>query len=69
MCQLSCKFWFLLMACVSYNSSKAKKSYLVLTCGPPSINTSLPKGKGENGEMCSDDDDESSDEDDDKTVS
>jgi len=57
------------MACVSYNSSKAKKSYLVLTCGPPSINTSLPKGKGENGEMCSDDDDKSSDEDGDKTVS
>jgi len=50
------------------HSSKAKKSYLVLTCGPPSINTSLPKGKGENGEMCSDDDDESSDEDGDKTV-
>ncbi|CAN6252909.1 unnamed protein product [Urochloa humidicola] len=51
------------------HSSKAKKSYLVLTCGPPSINTSLPKGKGENGEMCSDDDDdESSDEDGVKTV-
>ncbi|TKW42123.1 hypothetical protein SEVIR_1G362800v4 [Setaria viridis] len=51
------------------HSSKAKKSYLVLTCGPPSISTSLPKGKGENGEMCSDDEDDgSSDEDGDKTV-
>ncbi|PAN08783.1 hypothetical protein PAHAL_1G436100 [Panicum hallii] len=50
------------------HSSKAKKSYLVLTCGPPSISTLLPKGKGENGEMCSDDDDDSSDEDGEKTV-
>uniref|UniRef100_A0A0D9VMB0 Methyltransferase type 11 domain-containing protein n=1 Tax=Leersia perrieri TaxID=77586 RepID=A0A0D9VMB0_9ORYZ len=38
------------------HSSKAKKSYLVLTCGPPSLNSSLPKGKGQDGAMCSDDD-------------
>jgi 18S rRNA (guanine1575-N7)-methyltransferase len=55
---------------ISSDSSKAKKSYLVLTCGPPSVTTSLPKGKGENGEGCSDDDDnESSGEDGDRTVS
>lgn len=43
------------------HSSKARKAYLVLTCGPPSTQTTLPKGKGENGEMC-DDSDESGDE-------
>ncbi|KAK1287709.1 hypothetical protein QJS10_CPB19g00729 [Acorus calamus] len=43
------------------HSSKARKAYLVLTCGPPSINTTVPKGKGENGETCSDGD-ESDDE-------
>lgn len=51
------------------DSSKAKKSYLVLTCGRPSLHTSLPKGKGQDGEMCSDDGDESNDGDDDQTVS
>ncbi|GJM87266.1 hypothetical protein PR202_ga03204 [Eleusine coracana subsp. coracana] len=51
------------------HSSKAKKSYLVLTCGAPSLHTSLPKGKGEDGEICSDDDDgDSSGQDDDRTV-
>ncbi|KQK01213.1 18S rRNA (guanine-N(7))-methyltransferase RID2 [Brachypodium distachyon] len=49
------------------HSSKAKKSYLVLTCGAPSVNTSLPKGKGQDGEACSDDDDDD-DSDDDQTV-
>lgn len=39
------------------NSSKARKAYLVLTCGHASLQTSLPKGKGEDGEMCSDEDD------------
>lgn len=38
------------------HSSRARKAYLVLTCGPPSTQTTLPKGKGEDGEMCSDDD-------------
>ena len=54
--------------CLSSDSSKAKKSYLVLTCGAPSINTSLPKAKGQDGQMCSsdEDDDESND---DQTVS
>ncbi|VAI62553.1 unnamed protein product [Triticum turgidum subsp. durum] len=50
------------------HSSKAKKSYLVLTCGTSSV-ASLPKGKGENGEMCSSDDDDDGDEsNDDQTV-
>ncbi|KDP46601.1 hypothetical protein JCGZ_04535 [Jatropha curcas] len=40
------------------HSSKSKKEFLVLTCGPPSLDTALPKGKGENGEICSDDDGE-----------
>lgn len=44
------------------DSSKARKAYLVLTCGPPSMQTSLPKGKGEDGEMCSDDDESGDDE-------
>lgn len=39
------------------DSSKARKEYLVLTCGPASLQTSLPKGKGADGEMCSDGDD------------
>ncbi|KAJ7954641.1 Methyltransferase [Quillaja saponaria] len=38
------------------HSTKSRKEYLVLTCGPPSISTSVPKGKGEDGESCSDDD-------------
>ncbi|XP_062109261.1 18S rRNA (guanine-N(7))-methyltransferase RID2 isoform X1 [Humulus lupulus] len=44
------------------HSGKKRKEYLVLTCGPPSINTSVPKGKGEDGESCSEDDDSSGDE-------
>ncbi|XP_010263231.1 PREDICTED: probable 18S rRNA (guanine-N(7))-methyltransferase [Nelumbo nucifera] len=38
------------------HSSKSRKEYLVLTCGPPSLSTALPSGKGEDGETCSDDD-------------
>ena len=58
-----------LCGCLSSDSSKAKKSYLVLTCGTSSV-ASLPKGKGENGEMCSSDDDDDGDEsNDDQTVS
>ncbi|URE08779.1 Methyltransferase involved in Williams-Beuren syndrome [Musa troglodytarum] len=47
------------------HSSKARKAYLILTCGPPSMQTSLPKGKGEDGEMCSE---EESDDDEHQTV-
>ncbi|CAB4262152.1 unnamed protein product [Prunus armeniaca] len=43
------------------NSSKKRKEYLVLTCGPPSISTSTPNGKGEDGESSSDDDSEDED--------
>ena len=42
------------------NSTKARKAYIVLTCGPPSLSGSLPKGKGEDGESCSESDDEGS---------
>ncbi|KAH7687995.1 18S rRNA (guanine1575-N7)-methyltransferase protein [Dioscorea alata] len=45
------------------HSSKAKKAYIVLTCGPPSTQSWLPKGKGEDGEMCTDSDEGSDDED------
>ncbi|XP_074273726.1 18S rRNA (guanine-N(7))-methyltransferase RID2-like [Silene latifolia] len=31
------------------NSSRSKKEYLVLTCGPPSLSTALPKGKDGDG--------------------
>ncbi|KAJ0985181.1 hypothetical protein J5N97_003537 [Dioscorea zingiberensis] len=44
------------------HSSKAKKAYIVLTCGPPSAQAWLPKGKGEDGEMCTDSDEDSDDE-------
>jgi 18S rRNA (guanine1575-N7)-methyltransferase len=27
----------------------------VLTCGPPSLSTAVPRGKGEDGESCSED--------------
>lgn len=38
------------------NSSKKRKEYLVLTCGPPSVNTSVPEGKSEDGDSSFDDD-------------
>lgn len=38
------------------HSSKKRKEYLVLTCGPPSLSATTPKAKGEDGESCSDDD-------------
>lgn len=49
------------------HSSKRRKEYLVLTCGPPSISTAVPNGKGEDGESCSDD--ESSGDEENHTVS
>ncbi|KMZ61535.1 putative Methyltransferase [Zostera marina] len=39
------------------HSSKARKAYLVLTCGSTSFISSLPKAKGVDGETCSDGDD------------
>lgn len=48
------------------HSSKSRKEYLVLTCGPPSISTSVPMGKDEDGESCSND--ESSDDEENQTV-
>jgi hypothetical protein len=52
---------------LSYNSTKSRKEYLVLTCGPPSISTCVPAGKGEDGESCSED--ESSGDEENLTVS
>lgn len=49
------------------HSSKRRKEYLVLTCGPPSLSTTTPEGKGEDGESCSDED--SSEDDENQTVS
>ncbi|XP_071724758.1 18S rRNA (guanine-N(7))-methyltransferase RID2-like [Rutidosis leptorrhynchoides] len=43
------------------HSAKKRKEFLVLTCGPPSVNTAVPEGRGEDGES-SDDDDSSGDE-------
>ncbi|KAK4564900.1 hypothetical protein RGQ29_006807 [Quercus rubra] len=48
------------------HSSKKRKEYLVLTCGPPSVSTSVPTGKGEDGESSSDD--ESSGDEENQTV-
>ncbi|KAJ4709278.1 Methyltransferase [Melia azedarach] len=38
------------------HSTKSRKEFLVLTCGPPSIRSELPKGKEGDMESCSDDD-------------
>lgn len=35
------------------HSAKSRKEYLVLTCGPPSLSTAVPRGEGEDGESCS----------------
>lgn len=47
---------------LSYDSSKKRKEFLVLTCGQRSINASVSKGKDEDGESCSDDDDDDDEE-------
>lgn len=44
------------MKLLSYDSSKSRKEYLVLTCGPPSLNAAVPNAKGEDGMSCSEDD-------------
>ncbi|KAK6946879.1 18S rRNA (guanine(1575)-N(7))-methyltransferase Bud23, C-terminal [Dillenia turbinata] len=48
------------------HGSKSWKEYLVLTCDPSSLSTSVPSGKGEDGESCSDE--ESSGDEEDQTV-
>lgn len=48
------------------HSSKKRKEYLVLTCGPPSLSTATPSAKGEDGNSCSDD--ESSGDEENQTV-
>ncbi|CAK9151302.1 unnamed protein product [Ilex paraguariensis] len=35
------------------HSTKKRKEYLVLTCGPPSLSAATPQGKGEQEESCS----------------
>uniref|UniRef100_A0A0C9S0Z7 TSA: Wollemia nobilis Ref_Wollemi_Transcript_28383_1316 transcribed RNA sequence n=1 Tax=Wollemia nobilis TaxID=56998 RepID=A0A0C9S0Z7_9CONI len=40
------------------HSTRAKKYFLCLICGPPSVNTTLPKAKGEGGGSESDDEDD-----------
>lgn len=64
-------FWLFTLLTFEFNclhdSAKKRKEYLVLTCGPPSVNTSVPNGKGEDGESCSDD--ESSGDEENQTVS
>ncbi|XP_057492598.1 18S rRNA (guanine-N(7))-methyltransferase RID2-like isoform X2 [Actinidia eriantha] len=49
------------------HSTKMRKEYLVLTCGPPSLSTATPKAKSEDEESCSED--ESSGDDENQTVS
>ncbi|KAI8528743.1 hypothetical protein RHMOL_Rhmol12G0170900 [Rhododendron molle] len=48
------------------HSTKKRKEYLVLTCGPPSLTTVTPKAKGEDEESCSED--ESSGDEENQTV-
>lgn len=47
------------------HSTRAKKYFLCLTCGPPSVNTTLPKARGEQGGS---ETDESSDDEGNSTV-
>lgn len=54
---------------ILYNSSKKRKEYLVLTCGPPSLSTATPSAKGEDGNSCSDDESSGDEEDENQTVS
>ncbi|KAL0385226.1 UNVERIFIED_CONTAM: 18S rRNA (guanine-N(7))-methyltransferase RID2 [Sesamum radiatum] len=49
------------------HSTKKRKEYLVLTCGPPSLSSATPNGKGEDGESGSDED--SSDDEENQSVS
>lgn len=49
------------------HSTKKRKEYLVLTCGPPSLSSATPKAKGEDEESCSDE--ESSGDEENQTVS
>lgn len=56
-----------LFSTIFTNSSKKRKEYLVLTCGPPSMSTATPTAKGEDGNSCSDD--ESSGDEENQTVS
>lgn len=37
-------------------STKSRKEFLVLTCGPASLSSATPRSKGEDGESCSDED-------------
>jgi 18S rRNA (guanine1575-N7)-methyltransferase len=48
------------------HSTKKRKEYLVLTCGPPSLTTATPKAKVEDEESCSED--ESSGDEENQTV-
>lgn len=43
------------------HSTKRRKEFLVLTCGPPSLGAAVPNGKGENADSCSDNDELSGD--------
>lgn len=49
------------------HSTKRRKEYLVLTCGPPSLSSATPKAKLEDEESCSDE--ESSEDEENQTVS
>ncbi|CAI0427812.1 unnamed protein product [Linum tenue] len=51
------------------HSTKSRKEFLVLTCGPPSVNTAVPKAKGEEGESCSEDESDDDDDEEHQTVS
>ncbi|KAL7170904.1 hypothetical protein ACSBR2_035710 [Camellia fascicularis] len=48
------------------HSTKSRKEYLVLTCGPPSLTTATPKAIGEDEESCSED--EASEDEENETV-
>ncbi|KAJ4830495.1 hypothetical protein Tsubulata_012817 [Turnera subulata] len=45
-----------LVKLIFFYSAKMRKEYLFLTCGPPSISTTIPLGKGNDEECCLDND-------------
>ncbi|KAG5522661.1 hypothetical protein RHGRI_034713 [Rhododendron griersonianum] len=65
--EFNAEMLMMLVLVIGNPSSRKRKEYLVLTCGPPSLTTATPKAKGEDEESCSED--ESSRDEENQTVS
>ncbi|KAG5522660.1 hypothetical protein RHGRI_034713 [Rhododendron griersonianum] len=53
--EFNAEMLMMLVLVIGNPSSRKRKEYLVLTCGPPSLTTATPKAKGEDEESCSED--------------